>query len=109
MWGQGLNESYQHPALRVLLPYLWKAVQARRLPTSGGLTWSGQAIALSHVIHRVMMDSYFIVIPDKAPLAPLIRDLLWTSMTIIRPSYPTIAVSQVNGWVATCPVRMLSS
>jgi len=36
------------------------------------------------------MDSHFIVIPDKAPLAPLIRDLLWTSMPIICVSYPTI-------------------
>jgi len=38
------------------------------------------------------MDSHFIVIPDKAPLAPLIRDLLWLSMTIIRVSYPHIDV-----------------
>jgi len=37
------------------------------------------------------MDSHIIVIPDKAPLAPLIRDLLlWTSIPIIRVSYPTI-------------------
>lgn len=38
------------------------------------------------------MDPHFIVIPDKAPLVPLIRDLLWLSVAIIRASYPIIDV-----------------
>ena len=36
------------------------------------------------------MDAYVIVIPDKAPLAPLIRDLLWLPTPIIRVNSPTI-------------------
>ena len=36
------------------------------------------------------MDFHIIVIPDKAPLAPQIRDLLCSSMPLIRVSYPTI-------------------
>ena len=39
------------------------------------------------------MGSHFVVIPDNPDRRrEQIRDLLWTSMTLIRVSYPTIDV-----------------